>query len=86
MQANCVEDLALFLNSQTTVPFKKMSDIAEKLHSKLKTQIFAGNCANSLPISLDSGSAYQPFTRYPDHFVTFQNRIREKIVNQEEEI
>ena len=65
--------------------------LAENLHAKLKTQIFPGSFAQNLPIcspdaAVGESSGYQSFTRFPDHFVSFQNRLREKIVNQEEEI
>jgi len=61
--------------------------LAETLHTKHKTSIFPGTFGQNLPVSSPHGGAcYQSFTRYPDHFVSFQNRLREKIVNQEEEI
>ena len=63
--------------------------MAETLHSRLKTVVFPGNFGKNLPVSSPDNtglSCYQSFTRYPDHFVSFQNRLREKIVNQEEEI
>lgn len=76
MQVNCVEDLAVFLNSQTAIPFKKIMTLAESLHSKLKTSsIFPGSFGQNLPVSnqdgSESSSCYQSFTRYPDHFVSF---------------
>ena len=55
------------------------------MHGKLKTTVFAGTFGQNLPVC-EPGASYQPFTRYPEHFVSFQNRMRLKIVNQEEEI
>ena len=70
MQVNCIEDLALFLNTSTAVPFKKIMTTAEAMHSKHKNDIFPGNCGINLPI-LGAGGCYQSFTRYPEHFVSF---------------
>ena len=90
MQISCVEDLAVFLNTPTAIPFKKMMALADSLHAKLKTQVFPGSFSQNLPVCppnvAGASNSYQSFTRYPDHFVSFQNRLREKIVNQEEEI
>ena len=87
LQVGCVEDLAIFLQTPTAIPFKKIMTLAEQLHSKHKTSIFPGTFGQNLPVcSPETGSCYQSFTRYPEHFVSFQNRLREKIVNQEEEI
>lgn len=68
LQIGCVEDLAVFLSQQTTVPFKKLLALTESLHAKLKRSIFPGNCGHNLPVS-QQGSTYQSFTRYPEHFV-----------------
>ena len=84
MQLSCVEDLSVFLNTPTSLPFKKIMTMAETLHSRLKTQVIPGNFGMNLPVSSPSNAGlgcYQSFTRYPDHFVSFQNRLREKIVN-----
>ena len=89
MQVACVEDLAVFFNTPTAMPFKKVMTLAEQLHQRLKTSadIFTGCFGQNLPICQPSSTSnYQAFTRYPDHFVSFQTRLREKIVNQEEEI
>ena len=92
---NCLEDLSVFLNTESTIPFKKIMTEAERLHGQLKATIFSGASGHYLPIcsqsaedgsSIASVSSYKSFTRYPDHFVSFQNRLREKAVNQEEEI
>ena len=84
LQVSCVEDLSVFLQAHSTAQFKKIITEAETLHSQLKTTIFSGANGQYLPIcqSLDgTSSAYKTFTRYPDHFVSFQNRLREKVVN-----
>ena len=75
LQVACVEDLAVFLNTPTAIPFKKIMTLAEQLHTRLKTgDIFPGCFGQNLPIchqSATSTSTYQSFTRYPDHFVSF---------------
>ena len=42
MQVNCIEDLAVFLNTPTVVPFKKIMTTAQSLLAKLKTAVFTG--------------------------------------------
>ena len=88
LQISCIEDMTRWLHQPTSVPFDKVWKLAEKLHQKHKATVSFGNLQQNLPIcsSNESGQVYQPFVRYPDHFVAFQNNLREKIVNDEEEI
>ena len=37
MQISCVEDLSVFINTPTSIPFKKIMNMTETLHSRLKT-------------------------------------------------
>ena len=80
--------MTAWLHQQTNVPFNRVWALTEKLHKNHKMTIYTGNFGQNLPIcsSNESGQVYQTFVRYPDHFVAFQNNLREKIVNDEEEI
>ena len=87
MQVNCVEELHSWIQTQSSVSFIKVMKLALKLHSKYVMSLDIGKYSMNLPICKpDSPQVYQAFVRYPEHFVSFQNNIREKINFQEEEI
>ena len=84
LQCSCIEDLHSFLSRPSTTPVKKLSPLANSLKKKYSSIIYTGNFAQGLPIPA-TGDCYAPFVRYPDHFVTFQNKLRDKIVEEEAE-
>jgi hypothetical protein len=72
VQIGCVQELHAWLHRPNCIPFKKIMTLAKKLHAKYKTSVYTGNFASSLPLCSEPSSNYQPFVRYPEHFVTFQ--------------
>ena len=87
LQINCVEDLHVWLTRPTSIPVTKLVPVALSLHKKYSKSVNLGNFAQALPLcSQTTGDVYPQFVRYPDHFVAFQNKLRNKIIAEEEEI
>lgn len=84
LQVGCIEDLHAFLSRSCSFPVKKVTLLAATLHKRYACSIYSGNFTQALPLQ-STGDAYQPFVRYPDHFVAFQNKLREKIIEEEAE-
>lgn len=58
-----IEDMIAFQSRTSTVPFKKLTDMAFRMHHAMRETIFAGNVQNALP--LPKGD-YPVFNRYPE--------------------
>ena len=76
-----IDDLVTFQTTQTGHSFKKVTALAFKLHTQHKQTIFTGSLTNQLPLK-----EYPMFTRYPDQVALSQVRLREKIIQEEDEI
>ena len=83
-QVLSIDDLIAFQTKPTGLSFKKISQLAHKLHSQHKQTIFCGTLTNALPLPCQG--EYPLFTRYPDQVTLQQVRVREKILQEEEEI
>jgi len=83
-QVHTIEDMIAFQSKITGLPFKKITTLAFKLHERHRESIFTGTIQNALPMAQNGD--YPIFTRYPEQVVASQVRIREKIVQEEEEL
>lgn len=63
LNLNSVDDLIQFQSKAITVPFKKISTLAHKMHSQHKQTLFTGVIQQALPIPV--GESYPVFSRYP---------------------
>ncbi len=79
-QLTSIDELHSFLSKETGVSFKKIMAMAFVLHNKYKHDIITGNNITSyLPLQKEGQTEYPLFNRYPEHIISHQARIREKI-------
>ena len=83
-QVQTIDEMAAFQGKPTGTPFKKISQLALKLHAAHKATLFTGTLTQCLPMTVVD--QYPLFTRYPEQVALSQVRIREKIVLEEEEL
>ncbi len=72
-----------FQSKTSTIPFKKITEMAFRMHQNLKETVFTGNIQQVLP--LPKGD-YPVLPRYPEQVTITQIKLREKIISEEEEI
>lgn len=58
-----IDDMIAFQSRTSTVPFKKLTEMAFRMHHNMRETLFTGNVQNALP--LPKGD-YPMLSRYPE--------------------